>query len=138
MEVASWLGFAALALLAWGTAGLLLKLSTNHISSECGLVWLIAGFLVLQPWLYPGSSLFAHSVRSLAYALLAGVFNAIAFWALLSALRSGGKAAIVVPFTALYPVVVVFAAPIVLNESITPTQGVGILCGLGAVVLLSK
>jgi transporter family protein len=52
-------------------------------------------------------------------------------------MKSGGKASIVTPFTALYPLVVVFLAPLVLHESITILQGVGIVCALIAVVLLS-
>lgn len=137
MHVPPWFWFVALSLLAWGTAGLLQKLSTNYISAESALIWLIAGFVVLQPWLYPRKSLFTYSTRSVALAILAGVLNALAFWALLAAMKSGGKAAIVIPFTSLYPLVVVFAAPLVLNESLTPLQGVGILCGLGAVILFS-
>jgi phenylalanyl-tRNA synthetase beta subunit len=53
------------------------------------------------------------------------------------AMKSGGKASIVAPICALYPVVVVFLAPILLHESITKVQGLGVLCGLIAVVLLS-
>jgi len=52
-------------------------------------------------------------------------------------MKSGGKASIVSPFCALYPLLVVVAAPIVLHESITPVQGTGVLCALIAVVLLS-
>jgi drug/metabolite transporter (DMT)-like permease len=56
---------------------------------------------------------------------------------LFAALKSGGKASVVTPFCALYPLVVVFLAPFVLNESITWFQGVGVLCALAAIVLLS-
>jgi transporter family protein len=52
-------------------------------------------------------------------------------------MKSGGKASIVAPFTALYPIVVVLLAPFVLHESITFLQTIGILCSLIAVVLLS-
>jgi transporter family protein len=68
---------------------------------------------------------------------LSGVFNAFGAWALLAALKSGGKASIVAPFTALYPIVVVFLAPFILHESISALQAVGIVCALIAVVLLS-
>jgi transporter family protein len=73
----------------------------------------------------------------LGWAFLGGVFNALGAWALLVAMKTGGKASIVAPFTALYPLVVVFLAPFVLQESVTALQGVGIVCALIAVVLLS-
>jgi transporter family protein len=137
MHLPPWFWFALVTLLSWGIVGLLQKLSTNHLSAEWALVWLAVGFFILEPWLYPGRILFTYSGRGLTWALLSGVFNALGAWALLAALKSGGKASIVAPFTALYPIVVVFLAPFVLHESITLLQAVGIVCALVAAVLLS-
>lgn len=137
MHLPPWFWFGLVTLLSWGIVGLFQKLSTNYLSAEWATVWLAVGFFVLEPWLYPGKILFRYSAHSLAWALVSGVFNALGAWALLSALKSGGKASIVAPFTALYPLVVAFAAPLVLHESITGLQGVGIVCALIAVVLLS-
>jgi transporter family protein len=137
MHLPPWFWFALVTLLAWGVVGLLQKLSTNYLSAEWALVWLAVGFFILEPWLYPGRTLFTYSGRSLAWALLSGIFNALGAWALLAALKSGGKASVVAPFTALYPIVVVFVAPLILHESITALQGVGIVCASIAVVLLS-
>lgn len=138
MLLPPWFWFAVIVLVSWGIVGLLQKLSTNYLSAESALIWLVVGFFVLQPFLYPGRTLFSYSPRSLLWALLCGVLNALGAWALLAALRSGGKASIVAPFTALYPLVVVLAAPLVLHESISLLQGVGVLCALVAVVLLSS
>ena len=137
MHLPPWFWFALVTLLAWGIVGLLQKLSTNHLSAEWALVWLAVGFFILEPWLYPGKTLFTYSARSQAWAFLSGIFNALGAWALLAALKTGGKASVVAPFTALYPIVVVFLAPFILHESITALQGVGIVCALIAVVLLS-
>jgi uncharacterized membrane protein len=71
------------------------------------------------------------------WALMSGVLNALGAWALLAAMKSGGKASVVAPFAALYPLPVALVAPLVFHESITPIQGVGVLCALVAVVLLS-
>jgi len=137
MQLPPWFWFAMVTLVAWGIVGLLQKLSTNYLSAEWALVWLAVGFFFLEPWLYPGKTLFTYSTKALAWALLSGFFNALGAWALLAALKSGGKASVVAPFTALYPVVVVFLAPLVLRESITALQATGIICALIAVVLLS-
>lgn len=137
MHLPPWFWFGLITLVSWGIVGLLQKLSTNHLSAEWALVWLAVGFFFLEPWLYPGKVLFKYSARALAWALSSGCFNALGAWALLAALKSGGKASIVAPFTALYPIVVVFLAPFILHESISSLQGVGIVCALIAVVLLS-
>ena len=137
MHLPPWFWFAAVVLITWGVVGLLQKLSTNEISAESALIWLVVGFILLTPVFYPGRVLFTYSARSLTYILLSAVLNAVGAWALLAAMKSGGKASIVVPFTALYPLVVVVTAPLILHESISVLQGSGVACALVAVVLLS-
>src|ERR1700734_354365 len=110
MHIPPWFWFALVTLLSWGIAGLLQKLSTNHISAESSLIWLVVGFLLLEPFFYPGKSVFAYSSVNLAWALLSGVLNALGAWALFA---------------------------FVLKESITTLQVAGITCSLIAIVLLS-
>jgi len=137
MHLPPWFWFAAVVLITWGVVGLLQKLSTNYISAESALIWLVVGFLLLTPVFYPGKALFSYSTRSLVYILASAALNATGAWALLSAMKSGGKASLVVPLTALYPLVVVLVAPLFLRESISMLQGLGVACALAAVVLLS-
>jgi len=132
-----WIWYAAIVIGAWGIVGLLQKLSTNYISAESSLIWLVVGFLLLEPLFYPGKAVFHYSHWNLAWALTSGVLNALGAWALFAAMKSGGKASIVAPLTALYPLVVILPAYVVLHEKIAPLQGVGVLCALIAVVLLS-
>ena len=121
----------------WGIVGLLQKLSTNYVSAESALIWLVVGWALLTPWIYPGRALLTLSARSILLILVSAGCNTLGAWALLAAMRSGGKVSVVVPFTALYPLVVVLVAPIVLHESISRLQGMGVLCALMAVFLLS-
>jgi len=137
MHISPWFGYAAVVLITWGVVGLLQKLSTNYISAESALIWLVVGFLILTPVFYPGKVFVSYPTRSLIYILASAVLNATGAWALLSAMKSGGKASLVVPLTALYPLVVVLVAPLFLRESITLLQGLGVACALAAVVLLS-
>jgi bacterial/archaeal transporter family protein len=132
-----WFWYALTAVAAWGVAGLLQKLATNHVSAESALIWLVVGFLLLSPLMYPGRAIGQYPLRSTCWALLGGALNALGSWALFAALKSGGKASVVVPFTALYPMVVVIAALMILHESLTGLQIGGVVCGLGAVLLLS-
>lgn len=137
MHVAPWLVYSAITIVAWGIVGLLQKLSTNYISAESSLIWLVVGFLLIEPIVYPGSAGFHYSRWNLTWALLSGVLNALGAWALFASLKSGGKASIVAPLTALYPLVVIMLVPFVLHESITRLQVAGLVCALIAVVLLS-
>ena len=50
-----WFWYVIVALVTWGIAGLLQKLATNQVSAESALIWLVGGFLLLAPWMYPGS-----------------------------------------------------------------------------------
>ena len=121
----TWLWLSVLVLVSWGTLGLFQKLAMNYISASAALVWAAAGFFLLQPLLFPG------------WALLNGVFNGLGFLSLLAAMRHGGKASIVEPLTALYPVFVVLLAPALLHENIKPLHGLGIACAVIGGMLLS-
>ena len=137
MHLPPWLWYSVVTLLAWGVVGLLQKLSTNYISAESSLIWLVVGFLLLEPLFYPGSAVFHYSRINLAYAVVSGLLNALGAWALFAALKSGGKASIVAPLTALYPLVVIMLVPLILHETVSRLQWVGVGCALVAVVLLS-
>lgn len=137
MQLPPWFWQCAVVLITWGIVGLLQKLSTNHLSAESALVWLVVGFFLIDPFLFPRESIFAYSSRVLLWAFLSAFLNALGAWALLSAMKHGGKASIVVPLTALYPLMMVFLAPVILHESITSPQVAGVGCALVAVVLLS-
>lgn len=131
-----WMWFALVILLSWGLVGLLQKLSTHYLSAESSLVWLVVGFQLLQPFVYR-DTVFHYSARSLSWGILSGFLNAVGAWALLVAMKSGGKASIVVTLTALYPLVVIPLVPLIFHESVSLLQGVGAVCALAAVVLLS-
>jgi len=137
MHVPAWLWYSLLTVLAWGIVGLLQKLSTNNISAESSLIWLVVGFLLIAPFFYPGPILFHYSGASLSYGILSGLLNALGAWALFAALKNGGKASVVAPLTALYPVVVIVLVPPILHEAVSLLQWIGVGCALVAVVLLS-
>lgn len=137
MHIPPWLLYSILTLIAWGVVGLLQKLSTNYISAESSLIWLVVGFLLLEPFFYRGPAIFHYSTINLSYALLSGLLNAVGAWALFASLKNGGKASIVAPLTALYPLVVIALVPVLLHESVPPLQWAGVACALIAVILLS-
>src|ERR1700722_3608609 len=134
----SWLFYAVIVLVSWGVLGIYQKLATNYISAESTMIWLIVGFLLFQPFVYPDRPLSSYPTRAIVYGLLSGLFSNLGAWGLFEAMRVGGKVSIVSPFCALYPLPVVLLAPFVLHESITLLQAAGVACALIAVVLLSQ
>jgi uncharacterized membrane protein len=136
-EVPAWFAPALVVLLSWGVVGIFQKLATNHVSARSTLIWQTVGFSLFLPFVWPDGSLEEYSKLGLAYGLLAGTLTNLGSWFLFAALRSGGKVSIVAPFCALYPLVVVLLAPVLLRETVTGLQAAGVVCALVAIVLLS-
>jgi uncharacterized membrane protein len=133
----TWLWLSVILILSWGTVGLFQKLAVNHIPPSAALIWAAVGFMLLQPFLLPGTSVFEYSWKSLTLALLNGVFNGLGFLSLMAAMRNGGKASVVEPLSGLYPIFVVLLAPALLHENIKPIHALGVSCAIVAGVLLS-
>ena len=135
----SWLLYAFIVLVSWGVLGIYQKLASELlISAESTMIWLVVGFLLFQPFVWPDKPLSSYPTRAVVYGLLSGLFSNLGAWGLFEAIEVGGKVSIVSPFCALYPLPVALLAPFVLHKSITLLQGVGIACALIAVVLLSQ
>lgn len=86
LSIPSWCLPAAVVLLTWGTVGLLQKLSTNYLSAESALIWLVAGYVLLLPWLYSSRSIFTYPTRSLVFTLASALLNTLGALALLAAI----------------------------------------------------
>jgi transporter family protein len=136
-KVPAWYLPSAAVLLAWGVVGIFQKLATNHISAESTMIWQTLGFCLFLPFFVPAESLTSYATAGLIYGLLGGALTNLGSWFLFAAFKNDGKASVVTPFTALYPLVVVFFAPFVLRESVTLLQGMGVVLALAAIVMLS-
>jgi transporter family protein len=132
----TWLLYSGIAIFLWGIVGLLQKLGTNRITANSLLIWLMGGYVSLLPWLLfmNHSTLSKHDV---VIGTLAGLTNGLGAWCLFSSLEKGGKAAIVIPLTALSPLVTIFFAILFLSEHLTHLQWIGVILALIAGVLIS-
>jgi len=133
----NWLVSSLVAMVCWGIWGLLLKLGSKYFDWQqtfiiTSIVTLTASLLVFF-WLRP--SINVHSA-GFGYVLSAGVLGLVALIAFYSSIGSG-KAIIVVPLTALYPVVTIFLSYLVLHEEVSLVKGVGIVLALVAILLIS-
>jgi transporter family protein len=138
-----WLAFGLLSLACWGLWGVFPKLATSHISPQSAFLFNVVGVMlvgaavalylaVFQPPLrvdlhYPGS----------LFGVLAGAAGVSGTLFLLLALSRGGNASVLVPMTALYPLITALLALVFLHEAITAKQALGMLFALVAIVLFS-
>src|SRR5215208_6869986 len=136
---APWLLYAFAALLMFGFAGVLQKLATNRLSAATAFAMFAAGFIpasvlicALKPW--PPN--LEHA--PLVWALVGGLFNGLGVLATLAAYRKGGKASVVTPLAALYPVVTVLVAVALLGEKLTVAQIAGIALAIVGGLFLSR
>jgi len=134
-----WFLFAAVALVFFGISGITQKLSTNHVSFELSFVWFCIAMAAISAVVaisVPIEWRLSPSLVSLA--VLGGLLNGLGALTSFAALEKGGKASVVIPIINLYPLITIAGAWLFLGEKLTLTQIAGIVCALGAVVLLSQ
>lgn len=128
----------SLTLLSWGVWAILGRFGDNLVTpaqsqaiSTIGLAPILATLLWMRP---QGTS--PNRRRGIILAFAAGAISSLGNIAYYTALASG-KAATVVPLTALFPMVTILLAVPILGERITLVQFAGLLLSLGAILLFS-
>ena len=133
-----WLLLALVPIVLWGASGFLQKLSTNHISGELSTLCFLGAFipfgvlfLVQQP--LPA----VITTKTWLLVVGQGFFLALGNFAVLAAFADNGRASIITPLAALYPLVSVPIAIGFLGEHIAMREAIGIVFALISVVALS-
>jgi uncharacterized membrane protein len=131
-----WLVYSLLAIAMWGGWGLIGKLTRLDEWQMTALSTLgvaaVAALLLLSPRLRQGTKL----RRGMAVAFVTGIFGNLGNLAYLKALKVG-DASLVAPYTALYPLVTVVLARLLLRERMNGVQGFGFLLAIAAAALFS-
>lgn len=129
-----------LILLAWGLWGFFGKYALKFLNPISLILFETIGAIVIQLavllFLFFSKYKFETSAAGISLAMLVaffGVIGTVLFFFTLSKT----KASILVPLTALYPVVTVLLSFAFLKEKITLVQGIGIVLAVVAGVLLS-
>jgi len=133
-----WLLLALVPIGLWGASGFLQKLSTNHISGELSTLWFLGAFIPFGVFFLAQQPL-PDVITTKTWLLVVGqgFFLALGNFAVLAAFADGGRASIITPLAALYPVVSVPIAIGFLGEHIAPREAIGIVLALVSVVALS-
>jgi transporter family protein len=132
------MSYALLTLVLWGLTGLTQKLATNYISVELSLIFFSAAFIPIAGVILISQPL-DWKIPALAWllAILGGVLNGLGVLTSLAAFHHGGKASVVTPLIALYPVVTVALAVPFLHEKISHREMAAIILALVATAALS-
>ncbi|HLC71605.1 MAG TPA: EamA family transporter [Candidatus Nanoarchaeia archaeon] len=132
-----WFVFAILALIMWGLWGFFPKLSTNYINPKSALVYEVLGSVIVGVIIFflVGFKPEVHP-KGIIFALLTGIAATLGTLFFLYAV-SRGKASTTVVITALYPLITIMLALLILHEPISLKQGIGMLLALAAIILVA-
>ena len=134
-----WLGLSIVTFALWGLWGFFAKIASDSLDARSaailqGLGGFAVTLVVLASQRFQVSTHFGGTTA----ALVAGVAFMIGIFTFSAALGGGGRASIVVPMSALYPVVTIALGIIFLSEGLSVTQASGVGLALVAIVLMSR
>ncbi len=134
----SWFSFSLVALGLWGVWGFLSKAASQHLPWSAVYLLSITGHLAVIAYLgMTGGLTIPWHPAGLGLAVAAGICMAFGLLSFFQALAAG-PVAVVVPLTALYPMVTVLLSWAVLHEALSLRHLAGIALALAAGWLLSK
>lgn len=134
-----WLWCSVLCVLCWGGWALVSKLGTDEISAS-GMQFIFAfGFIpVAVAALALKPVKFEKNIKGIAYGLGNGVLAGIGGLALFAAYRTGGNTSVITVATALYPMITVALAFLILRERLTRLQVIGLGFAALAMIILAS
>lgn len=140
----AWLLWSLATIALWGVWGLVSKLASEGVDAYTNQLLYTLGLLPLVIFVWKSPRLRSDSRGTRAFrwgvfwAFLTGVLGGMGNIAFFKAFVVGGKASIVTPVTALFPVITVLLAVTFLRERIGKTQWVGLVLAFVAIYLLSS
>jgi len=135
----AWLTWTFIALLSWGIWAVMSKVLGDALTPRQSQVLSTLGMLpILIPLAFSKrASLRGASRKGLLLALIGGILSCLGNVAYYSALARGGTVATVVSLTALYPLVTILLAVLVLRERLNPVQLAGVALSFVAIWLFN-
>jgi transporter family protein len=124
--------------ICWGLWGFLPKITVKYIDPKSAVIYEVLGGIILAVIVAIGLKFnIGTNPRGLFLAIVTGLIGFLGSLFFLYAVNNG-PITIIVTLSALYPILSIALAMLFLNEPITLKQGVGILFGLAAMVLVSS
>ena len=139
----AWLLWSLFTIVLWGGYGLVSKIASDGVDAYANQLLYTAGLaplMVFVAWNVWKRSAIEHpnARRKGSYwAFLTGILGGLGNIAFFQALVKGGKASVVAPVTALFPMVTVLLAMFFLKERLGRIQWAGLALAFVAIYLLS-
>jgi len=138
-----WLLWSVATIVLWGAWGLVSKVASNGVDAYVNQLLYTAGlaplmvFVAWTVWKRSAGESKAGRSKGVFWAFLTGILGGVGNLAFFQALVTGGKASVVAPVTALFPMVTVLLAMVFLKERLGRVQWVGLGLAFVAIYLLS-
>ncbi len=135
---ARWFWYSIICVLCWGAWALLAKLGSNEIPADASQFFFAWGALPVALVLLAGRrGKLERNFKGIGYSVANGILSGIGGWALFAAYRTGGNTSIITAATAMYPLIAVALAVIVLREKLTRLHVLGLAFAAVAFVIFS-
>jgi transporter family protein len=141
--IKKWLMWAMVTIVLWGTWGLVSKIASAGMDAYVNQLLYTAGLaplLVFVAWTVHRRSATEKRqgrVMGVFWAFLTGILGGVGNIFFFQAMIAGGKASVVAPVTALFPMITVLLALIFLHERLGGRQWIGLALAFVAIYLLS-
>jgi uncharacterized membrane protein len=138
MHKSKWLWFALLSLFWWGVWGFLVKLGADRMNPRALQVLFVVGMVPpLLLALARVGFVIERDRAGIVYGILNGVLATFGMLAFYGAMARG-KASVVAPLTAVFPLFTVIGAVLLLKEKLNRIQVLGIVMAVTAVVIFAR
>jgi bacterial/archaeal transporter family protein len=137
--MSAWLFYSLVTIFLWGAWGAVSKVASDGIDANTNQVYFTLGLLPLILIILRSQHLGGGNDRKMGirWAFITGILGGTGNIAFFQALVIGGKASIVIPVTALFPLVTVILATTILHEKMGTSQKIGLVPALAAIYILS-
>jgi transporter family protein len=138
-----WLFWSLVTIVMWGTWGLVSKIASDGVDAYMNQLLFtvgIAPLLVFVAWKVRrgvAGETGEQRGRGVFWAFLTGILGGVGNMAYFEAMVKGGKASVVTPVTALFPMVTVLLALVFLKERLGRVQWIGLGLAFAAIYLLN-
>jgi transporter family protein len=135
----NWLGWSVISLIAWGVWGVVAKQALQGLPwQQVYLFAAAASFGTAAVIALVARAEFALAPQFALPALAVGALGATGALGVYLALSTGGRASVVIPLTAAYPVITALLSVAFLREELGPTKLVAVIMFVVATILVTR
>lgn len=135
---AKWFWYSMLCVIVWGGWSLFSKLGSNEIpANSMQFLFTIGTLPVALLVLLATRFRFEADTQGIFYGTANGVLSGVGSLAFFATFRSGGNTSVITAATALYPMITVVLAILILRERLTWLQALGLGFAGAAIIIFS-